>query len=267
MPEYARSIDEEPVSAPALWVTDDPVPAAGPLWAELLAVHASTGRWPLLLTGLTPPPGPSETGLYAEKQRDDARRPWHAGELAPIPAGRIDGEDPAQILAAQWADVVPGRDYGPGEEETDPVPYPSWPGLAGSASGDADPDQTAAAIATAPGGVQRLTGHDEDPYLGLTQAADGAAAITATGWMPPANAAEEIAAVVRSWQQRFGARLCALGFDSIGLAVAWPPQSAEHAQRLAAEHFAFCPDLRSMTTFSEYAESLVGNQVWNFWWD
>lgn len=53
--------------------------------------------------------------------------------------------------------------------------------------------------------MQRLTGHDEDPYLGLTQAADGAAAITATGWMPPANAAEEIAAVVRSWQQRFGA--------------------------------------------------------------
>jgi len=27
-----------------------------------------------------------------------------------------------------------------------------------------------------------------------------------------------------------------------------------------------CPDLRSLTTFSEYAASLVGNQVWNFWW-
>ena len=73
--------------------------------------------------------------------------------------------------------------------------------------------------------------------------------------------------VVRSWQQRFGARLCALGFDTIGLAVAWPPQTADHAQRVAAEHFAFCPDLRSMTTFSEYTESLVGNPVWNFWWD
>jgi len=48
--------------------------------------------------------------------------------------------------------------------------------------------------------------------------------------------------------------------------VAWPPRSAEHAQRVAAEHFASCPDLRSLTTFSEYAASLVGNQVWNFWW-
>jgi Domain of unknown function (DUF4253) len=81
-----------------------------------------------------------------------------------------------------------------------------------------------------------------------------------------ANTAEEIAAVVRSWQHRFGARLCALGFGTIGLAGAWPPQSVEHAQRVAAEHFAFCPDLR-MTTFSEYAGSLVGNRVWNFWWD
>ena len=190
-------------------MTDDPVRAAGPLaagtlWAELLAAHPRTGLWPLLLTGLAPPPDPGQTGLYAEKQRDDAHRPWHVGELAPIPASRIDGEDPAQILAAQWADVVPGRDYGPGEAAPDPVPYASWPGLAGPGDGAADPDQVAAGIAAAPGGVQRLTGHDEDPYLGLTQAADGAA---------------------------------------------------------------FCPDLRSMTTFSEYAESLVGHQVWNFWWD
>ena len=84
-----------------------------------------TGLWPLLLTGLTPPPDPGQTGLYADKQRDDAHRPWHAGELAPIPAGWVDGEDPAQILAAQWADVVPGRDYGPGEAEPDPV-VRSW---------------------------------------------------------------------------------------------------------------------------------------------
>lgn len=47
--------------------------------------------------------------------------------------------------------------------------------------------------------------------------------------------------MVRFWQQRFGARLCALGFDTIGLAVAWPPQTADHAQGVAAEHSRSAP--------------------------
>lgn len=270
-PEYARDIGEEPVSEPALWVSDDPVPGAGPLWARLLAAHSATGLWPLLLTGLAALPPPADSGLYAEKQRKDAHRPWHAGELAPVPARRIDYADAAGILAVQWGDVVTGIDYGPapgsGSVEPDSIPYDSWPGLADPGDGSAFPDETAAAIATVPGGVQRLTGHDGDPYLGLTQAADGASAITASGWIPPDTAAEEIAAVVRSWQERFGVRLCSLGFDTVGLSVAWPPRSHDHAQRVAAEHFAFCPDLESMTTFAEYAESLVGNPIWRFWWD
>jgi hypothetical protein len=268
-PGHALDAGEEPASGPALWVSDDPVPGAGPPWARLLAAHSVSGLWPLLLTGLVSPPPSEDLGLYAEKQRGDARRPWHAGELVPVPASRIDDVDAAGILAAQWRDVITGIDYGPGSgpDEPDPIPYDAWPGLADPGDGSANPDETAAAIAMAPGGVRLLTGHDDDPYLGLTHSFDGAGAITASGWMPPRDAPEEIAAVVRSWQERFGVRLCSLGFDTVGLSVAWPPRSHDHAQRVAAEHFAFCPDLEAMTTFGEYTESLAGNPVWRFWWD
>ena len=47
-PDYA---DGDPVTDPVLWVSDLPVPDAGPLWASLLGQHARSGLWPLLLTG------------------------------------------------------------------------------------------------------------------------------------------------------------------------------------------------------------------------
>jgi hypothetical protein len=39
------------------------------------------------------------------------------------------------------------------------------------------------------------------------------------------------------------------------------------ARRVAAEHFAFCPDLADMTTLDDRARSLVDAEVWAFWWD
>jgi Domain of unknown function (DUF4253) len=65
-----------------------------------------------------------------------------------------------------------------------------------------------------------------------------------TGWIGPANHAQTapLAAVVRSWEDRFGVRVTRVGFDTLDLSVAAPPQRTEHALHVAAEHFAFCPD-------------------------
>jgi Domain of unknown function (DUF4253) len=55
--------------------------------------------------------------------------------------------------------------------------------------------------------------------------------------------------------------------DTLGLSVAWPPASQEHARHVAAEHLAFCPDLADMVSFDEYARELIGAETWRFWWD
>jgi hypothetical protein len=51
-----------------------------------------------------------------------------------------------------------------------------------------------------------------------------------------------LCAVLRSWEERFGAVLVAMTFSTLVLAVAHPPRSQTDAERVAAEHFAFCPD-------------------------
>lgn len=251
-PEYLGYFGLSPTTEPALWVSDDEVPGAGHAWTRLLAAYPNTGLWPLLLTGLAPSPDPA------------TRRPWHVGELAPVPPDQITDLDADQILAAQWEDTVVFPDDAP---EAGPEPYGPWPGLANPVPAEADPEQAAAALASAPGGVRELTGRDDAPYLGLVPASDGAGAINACGWRGTENANGEIAVVVSSWQQRFGAVVCTLGFDTLGLSVASPPTSLGHARYVAAEHSAFCKDLAELTDFEEYAHSLISAPVWHFWWD
>ncbi|MCD2186584.1 DUF4253 domain-containing protein [Actinomycetospora soli] len=82
-------------------------------------------------------------------------------------------------------------------------------------------------------------------------------------------------AVLRSWEERFGAVVAFVGPDTLLLSVARPPRSVEECTSVAAEHFAFCPDqvdpqveLRTgPIPLSEYAESISGETLWRFWWD
>jgi hypothetical protein len=259
---------------PALWITDDPVPDLGSLYARLLAAHGDTGLWPLLLTERSSPIGitsPALSAGLASRMRGSSPlfadgRPWHAGEIMPVPAYRIAELDADELLARDWdreADANPDRfDFGTGAFPG--VEHPSWPGLAEPVTPGPDPDDVLARVVTAPGGVRQLTPNDR-VYLGLVPSADSAAALTAAGWKSNAGSAAEIAAVIRSWQQRFGVRLCAIGFDTLALSVAWPPLTAECARRVAAEHAAFCPDIDD--DLAEYARTLQGAAVWQFWWD
>ena len=146
-------------------------------------------------------------------------------------------------------------------------PFRPWPGLAPSSIPGRDPDQRATSVVTAPRRIAELTMYEGDPYVGLVQAQDGAAAIASSGWLSRAGAVADTAAVIRSWQERFGARLCSLSMDTLGVSVAWPPTNAEQARRIAAEHYAFCPDLVAAGTLDDRARSLVEAEVWAFWWD
>ena len=75
--------------------------------------------------------------------------------------------------------------------------------------------------------------------------------------------------MLRSWEDRFGARLLDIGFAEIRLLVDRPPRSLEAAQRIAAEHFAFCDECggQGLRDISSIAVSLVNAPIWTFWWD
>jgi hypothetical protein len=233
---------------PVLWVSEEPLSAAeaGRRWGELLRRHWATGLWPLLLGALA---------------HGAALRPWHNGELAPECTAGPDGVDLARLCAAEWNGLA---------GNLGPMPYPAWPGMAPPAESDGDPDQRAVALAGDAECVRALLPRgDRGPYLGLVTAPDGATAITTCGWRPEKGGVT-VAAMVRSWEYRFGVRLCSLdGVAGVGLAVGWPPRTRAHARRVAAEHLAFCPDLlrREGFDFEAYAAGLVGAPVWTLCWD
>jgi hypothetical protein len=59
---------------------------------------------------------------------------------------------------------------------------------------------------------------------------------------PPHQDLVGLSAVLRSWEERFGATLVWIGGFTLVLAVADPPRTREESERVAAEHFAFCHD-------------------------
>jgi hypothetical protein len=79
----------------------------------------------------------------------------------------------------------------------------------------------------------------------------------------------DMSTVLRSWELRFDAYLVDLGTDTMTLAVGRPPRDLASATAIAAEHYAFCPDNidQGVGSIREYADSLVNESAWPFWWD
>jgi hypothetical protein len=78
-----------------------------------------------------------------------------------------------------------------------------------------------------------------------------------------------MSAVLRSWEDRWIARVVEIGFDTLTLTVGISPPDRETALALAVEHFAFCPDniWQGAGTVVAYAETLRQSRIWTFWWD
>ncbi|WP_233571360.1 DUF4253 domain-containing protein [Nocardiopsis sp. Huas11] len=180
--------------------------------------------------------------------------------------------DPAGLLAAWWGQYAGAAE--PDAEEAEPHPETApfgtvWPGTVPAAS-----LKEGAAEATAGEYAELIVEHRPPHRLGLVRASSGAQALLSCGWSGPLNYDNDtavFAAVVADWERRFGARVLGLGFDTLTLSVAAPPSDVDGALRVAAEHFAFCPDLvwqgNSPHTLQAYAERLVDRPVWDFWWD
>ncbi|MFX0573073.1 DUF4253 domain-containing protein [Nocardia nepalensis] len=228
-------------------MSDELQPMADVLWRWLYNQRADTGMYPLLLE-----PHDSFSSLPA----DQAYRPWHSGELGFVPVEKIDALDAGQVLQAMW----PATD----DDYSSDLGAPrQWPGLAPPGVGGGDPDAAARKFA------EELA-DKSDRLIGLVPATRGADALALCGWEGPVNLTdftEEVAVIVRSWEERYGARVVMLGFDTLHLSVAAPPKTHDHALQVAAEHLAFCPDNFDYGTFSAYAATLIRADTWEFWWD
>ncbi|CAM5313470.1 hypothetical protein SCALM49S_00525 [Streptomyces californicus] len=219
--------------------------------------------------------------------------------MGPLPdsASYPGDHDPEEVLAGYWTDYAddelgdaapadeasgePG-DGASGEPETGSGTETgsgsgsagAWPGLAPVPARETaeDPDTAAA-------GIVAVVAGDADLWLGGTRmalvparrSADIPAAIGWTGAVNHENDVARLCAVLRSWEDRYDARVVVLGFDTMIVSVGRPPATMEEARALAAEHYAFCPDNIDQSPpydLDAYAEKAVLDQdAWSFWWD
>lgn len=231
---------------PVLWATVELADAA-PTWLALSDALRGAPMVPVLLSGLA---GQTE-------------RPWDIGELSPCDPGEVDRLEAPVVLEEMWRFSVPdpAEDDAETAEVLDPLSR-AFPGLAPAMELMIGTKERRQAASSLPSPLR----------LGLIAASRPADALAVVGWRGAANYHETLAplaAVLRSWEDRFGARLVHLGFDTMDLLVERPVRSHADALILAAEHFAFCSDniYQGAGSIREYAADLPDAAIWSFWWD
>jgi hypothetical protein len=240
--------------APVLWATSEPVPDAGLVWQALTDLHLDTGLVPILLAFL---------------DQGNEGRPWDSGELDDRgDLAAVDRLDAATVLAQQWAGEVPTAD-----ELEDPecaamiAPYAArFPGLAPAQ------DQALTEAETA-----RALGWFGPARIGLVPASRPADVLALVGYSGTVNSygtPELLSAVLRSWEDRFGAVLVEVGFAHIRLLARRPPRTLPDAQAAAAELWPMCDEFwpidRPGTAVREIgaiAEHIKHIPIWSLWLD
>jgi Domain of unknown function (DUF4253) len=291
---------------PVAWVTSQAVPDPGRAWAGLHDLHSDTGLVPVLL----PDDADAEAEgfyFYDPVGADAIDEVDAAGVLTSLWDGaHQDMSEPARLFDAPLSrdflglktaaeggnglagivEAIFGAVTDPGRREElerlnqqdrenagwppPPVPGgtvpepPPFPGLAPAELGRL----TAAELAAALGSL-------EPARIGLVPAARAADVLALTGWFTFGQWREEpngvwIGSVLRSWEDRFRARLLNVGPGAeIRLLVERPPRTRGTAEKIAAEHSVFCDECagQGLRDIPQIADALVGASLWTFWWD
>ncbi|MEV0456647.1 DUF4253 domain-containing protein [Catellatospora methionotrophica] len=223
---------------PAFWVSDEPVTPHQ--WTACRTAHPRSGLWPVLMYDLP--------CAVIDDEADPDR--WQAMR-------RIDEIDVEALMAsaACWD--------GTGWDGTDF--RQSWQGLASPGV----PQEPADARADR----SIVDWPSQEPCRLMLVPADRSADVVASiAWrlfnqdlVDPI----ESSAILRSWEDRFGARVTHLGDGVLTLSVAAPPADRSAALRVVAEHLVFCADSLSNDPddFSAHLDHLISGDPWSFWWD
>ena len=117
-----------------------------------------------------------------------------------------------------------------------------------------------------------LTGKPKDKvFIGLS-AVDRPwqlpAAVRYGGWNDCPHPAEHCA-VLRYWEEKYGAEVVVLSDSVIECIVSKPPLTREEAVELAWQQYWYCPDIVEQGTenVAALAASLLKSNYWYFWWD
>ncbi len=217
-------------------------------------MQPDTGLVPILLAFLTP---------WA-----DWGRPWDNGELGPrCDLAEVAQLDAAAVLAEQW--WVPAQ----AELESDPelaatvAPYgEQFPGLAPAQEQALTEAELAAAL-----------GWFGSARIGLVPAARPADVLALVGYNGTVNrygTPELLSAVLRSWEDRFGAVLVEVGFNHIRLLARRPPRTLRDARAVAAELWPICNEFwpidrpgTAVCEIGSIAECILDVPIWSMWWD
>lgn len=254
-------------ATPGLWISDEPVAAPGRLWSACHRQLARTGWYPVLMAW---PCGNGRGHRPQEVAGVDVagslRESWQSYERARVV--RPDPRSAARVGQAR-ASVVPAQRRAPlGAEPYEAgLPYDCWPGFAAPAEPHPGPLPDAVARA----GVGQMLHYFTTRFVAhvaLVRVDRSADLPAALGWEADAPALE-LSALLRTWEDRFGARVIGFEGASLYVSVASPPLTARHAVHVALEHV-----LTGATNlndggfpFAEYAEELRGERLWSFWWD
>lgn len=249
-----RFLSRDPVP---VWVSDEFPQDAERLWPRLLSETRKHGLVPLLC--------------------------WPDAMGRPLDLDHVDAVRLEEVLAADfaayrrrrlplWTDPTPD----PTPEGVEPwphdpgPPFEQWPGLAPETpfkSEGPTPEEAASSLLV--GLIE--TGQFElaECSLVLVPAHRGSDALALIGWSAEAPL-PLLCALLRSWEDRFGAQVVAVFGSELHVSVARPLVEPDHASLLALEHVLSTADNivdDPPTPFPEYATDLVGRTSWSFWWD
>jgi hypothetical protein len=249
------------------WVTVDPVPDSGRAWAALSELHPQTGLVPIVLDGLP-------YGVPHDRLPDDVLRPWDSGEfIAPEDPSEADSVDVGAILRSEWRCWVPPSSMDDAEYVQMRAPFTrEWPGLAEHQHTPLTPAQRRHALDVVLPRIRYPQSGTLAGRIGLVAAERSADVLAVIGWERLYPRGEEsllpFTAVLRSWEDRFGARLIDVGFEDLRLLVDRPPRTLEAAQHLAAEQVVLADDcIDGARDIPNIAARLLNRPVWTFWWD
>jgi hypothetical protein len=205
-------------------------------WRRLRAAHDQTGLWPFL-AGMD----------LKEVDRQALSELWYqaATNHDPTAVQRGLALDVQAFFAEQTAEVV--------------APDPATLAL------------DAAPLAWAEREPQ-VAFTSRDTVIGLIPARHGYEVPGLLSWNGAANydfdGAHHVA-VLRYWQQRYGAELVTLTGDQIELLVAHPPRDPATIAQVAVEMLGYCPDLdvQGTGTLEGLGNEVVPPRCWSFWWD
>ena len=250
LPAGRRVLAEQGSGEPVAWATRQPVPDAGRVWSALSDAHQEAGLVPVLLGD---DPGEDPEGLF-----------FDSFFYSPSDVTGLDHLDAADVLKDSWDDALPeddGRWDGPHLAEARAPFSREFPGLAPGEDTRLSPDRLEAAL-----------GSLRPARVGLVAASRPADVLPLVGWSGPdwQQTTLPIAAVLRSWEARFGARLLKVGSGAeIRLLVERPPRGLNTARQIAAEHFAFCDECagQGLRDIPAISASIINAPIWTFWWD